>query len=141
MLETEDNSFWRAARELDLENKLLSLNGNYAVQGELIGEGIQGNPYKIKGQVVRFFNAYDIAAQKYFTYSDFCHLINELSLTSVPILNDNLTLPNTIDELLKQAEGKSALCDTAEREGVVIRSHDRTVSFKVISNTFLLKEK
>ena len=140
LLETEDNSFWRAARELDLENKLLSLNGNYAVQGELIGEGIQGNPYKIKGQVVRFFNAYDIAAQKYFTYSDFCHLINELSLTSVPILNDNLTLPNTIDELLKQAEGKSALCDTAEREGVVIRSHDRTVSFKVISNTFLLKE-
>jgi tRNA-binding EMAP/Myf-like protein len=58
---TEDgNTFWRVARELDLENKLREFGYNIALQGELIGEGIQGNPYKIKGQTVKFFNIFDI---------------------------------------------------------------------------------
>jgi len=39
------------------------------------------------------------------------------------------------------ADGKSVLNDAFDREGVVFRTMDRTVSFKAISNTFLLKEK
>jgi len=42
LLEDDTNSFWKVAREMDIENKLKELNGNYALQGELIGEGIQG---------------------------------------------------------------------------------------------------
>jgi hypothetical protein len=34
---------------------------------------------------------------------------------------------------------KSVLNPNFDREGVVIRSLDRTISFKVISNKFLLK--
>jgi len=37
---------WRIAKELDLINKIPD---NFALQGELVGEGIQGNPLKIKG--------------------------------------------------------------------------------------------
>ena len=47
----------------------------------------------------------------------------------------------TIDELLLMAEGKSILNLKTEREGLVIRSHDRKISFKAISNKFLLNEK
>lgn len=32
----------------------LSTSDSIAIQGELIGEGIQGNKYKLKGQTVRF---------------------------------------------------------------------------------------
>jgi hypothetical protein len=39
------------------------------------------------------------------------------------------------------AEGKSALNHNAEREGVVVRSYDTSISFKSISNNFLLKAK
>ena len=53
LLETEGNTFWKVARELDIENKLRNLGYNICIQGELIGEGIQGNPYRIKGQTVR----------------------------------------------------------------------------------------
>ena len=47
----------------------------------------------------------------------------------------------TIDELIKYADGKSVLCNTTDREGVVIRTLDRKYSFKSISNIFLLGEK
>jgi len=38
LLEDSENSFWKVARLMDIENKLRSLNGNFAIQGELIGE-------------------------------------------------------------------------------------------------------
>jgi hypothetical protein len=58
LLETEGNTFWKVAREMNLEEKMKSLNRNLCFQGELIGESVQGNPYKIKGQTVKFFNVY-----------------------------------------------------------------------------------
>lgn len=141
LLETEGNTFWRVARELDLENKLREGGMNLSIQGELIGEGIQGNPYKIKGQTVRFFNLFDIDLQEYHSLGVFKHTMRELGLTTVPILNMSFELPETIDELLLIADGKSELNPNFDREGIVIRSLDRKISFKVISNKFLLNEK
>jgi hypothetical protein len=66
-------------------------------------------------------------------------LMDSLKLETVPMLNTNYELPPTIEILLLQAEGKSRLNPNAEREGLVIRTHDRKVSFKAISNNFLLK--
>jgi hypothetical protein len=37
LLETENNTFWKVARELDLENKLRKHGVNISIQGELIG--------------------------------------------------------------------------------------------------------
>jgi len=139
LLETEGNTFWKVARELDLENKLKEVSYNLCIQGELIGEGLQGNPYKIKGQTVRFFNAFNIDTYEYLDFKGFEHLIDMLELKTVPILDDNFTLPYSVDELLKYADSKSVLNPNFDREGVVIRSLDRTISFKVISNKFLLK--
>jgi RNA ligase (TIGR02306 family) len=142
LLETEGNTFWRVARELDLENKMRSFGMNMAIQGELIGEGIQGNPYKIKGQTVRFFNLFDIDLHKYHSFHMFEPIIkHQLGLETVPILDKNFKLPETIDEILAYADDKSSLNPNFDREGVVIRSMDREISFKVISNKFLLKEK
>jgi len=139
---TEDgNTFWRVARELDLENKLREFGYNIALQGELIGEGIQGNPYKIKGQTVKFFNIFDIAIQEYFPLQEFKDLIDGFDLETVPILTEKCILPNTIDELITMADGKSLLNPDFNREGIVVRSLDRKISFKAISNLFLLNEK
>lgn len=141
LLETEGNTFWKVARELDLENKLKEYGFNLSIQGELIGEGIQGNPYKIKGQTVRFFNLFDIDLQVYHSLSVFKETMNVLGLETVPVLNTHFKLPDTIDELLVMADGKSELNPNFDREGIVVRSLDRTISFKVISNKFLLNEK
>lgn len=142
LLETEGNTFWRVARELDLENKMKSIGMNLAIQGELIGEGIQGNPYKIKGQTVRFFNVMDIDNQTYYGLPMFLATMeHSLKLETVPVLSMGFELPNTIEELLSYADSKSILNPDFDREGVVIRSLDRNISFKVISNKFLLNEK
>jgi RNA ligase (TIGR02306 family) len=141
LLETEGNSFWKVARQIDLENKMRSVGENFSLQGELIGEGVQGNPYKIKGQTVRFFNVFDIDEQEYQPLHYFNITMDVLELTSVPILDSKFTLPDNIDDLLQYADGKSELNNSFDREGVVIRTLDRTISFKVISNKFLLNEK
>mgnify|MGYP003652425896 CR=1 FL=1 len=141
LLETEGNTFWKVARELDLENKMRSVGENFSLQGELIGESVQGNPYKIKGQSVRFFNVFDIDEQEYRPLSYFKIILDVLKLTSVPILDEKFTLPDNIDDLLLYADSKSALNPNFDREGVVVRSLDRKISFKIISNKFLLNEK
>lgn len=138
-LETEKNTFWRVAREIDLERKMRSFQKNFALQGELIGEGIQGNPYKIKGQTVRFFNVFDIDTSQHLDLERFKWVISYLGLETVPILDENFVIPETISELLDIADGKSQLNSDMWREGIVIRSHDRKISFKVISNKYLLK--
>jgi RNA ligase (TIGR02306 family) len=140
LLETEDNTFWKVARKLDLEEKLRNYGINISLQGELIGEGIQGNPYNIKGQTVKFFNVFDIDRQERVSIDEFLKVMNSLNLEFVPLLNTEFILPNTIDDMLKYAEGKSQLNNKTEREGVVIRNKDMTISFKAISNNFLLNE-
>ena len=142
LLETEGNTFWKVARDLKLEEKLREFGRNLCIQGELIGEGIQGNPYKIKGHTVRFFNVFDIDSRTYYGLPMFLATMQHgLKLETVPLLtNLTMELPQTIDECLAFAEGKSQLNSNAEREGVVIRSMDGTISFKAISNKFLLEE-
>lgn len=143
LLETEGNTFWKVARELKLEEKLKEYGKNISLQGELIGEGIQGNPYKIKGQTVKFFTGYDIDKQVRIPFVNLVVLLQGMELGYVPVLNQEFgfILPDSVDNMLKYAEGKSALNPNTEREGVVVRSMDGTISFKAISNKFLLNEK
>lgn len=139
----QQNSFWKVAQELGLKEKLEAYGRNISIQGELIGEGIQGNPYKLKGQTVRFFNVFDIDSQEYYGLPMFLATMQiDLKLETVPILtNLTMKLPETIDDVLAFAEAKSVLNPDFDREGVVFRTMDRKISFKAISNKFLLNEK
>ena len=141
LLEDENNSMWKFAIESGLRDRLVGLGKNIAIQGEIIGEGIQGNPYQRIGQTVKIFNGFDIDKYDYLSLEELLELVKILEVKTVPILDLEFTLPETIDELLLMAEGKSVLNLKAEREGLVIRSHDRKISFKSISNKFLLNEK
>jgi RNA ligase (TIGR02306 family) len=141
LLEDENNSMWKFATETGLRDRMVKLGENIAIQGEIIGEGIQGNPYQRIGQTVKIFNGFDIDKYDYLSLEELLELVKTLEVKTVPILDLDFTLPETIDELLLMAEGKSVLNLKAEREGLVIRSHDRKISFKSISNKFLLNEK
>ena len=140
LLETEDNTYWKVTRDLKIEEKLRSLGRNISLQGELIGEGIQGNPYKLRGQTVKFFTGYDIDSGRRIPIREFLDLLKKLGLESVPVLHlGDFILPQTVPDMLKWADGPSQLNPNFPREGVVVRSLDGTVSFKSISNQFLLK--
>lgn len=135
-----DNTYFKIADELNLENKLKNCGyKNIAIQGELIGPGIQGNIYKLNKPTVRFFTAYDIDNKRRLNPEEFFSLMGKLDLETVPLLSTNTRLPGT-DDLLKMADFKSMLNSNTWREGMVIRLLDGSMSFKAISNKYLLKK-
>jgi RNA ligase (TIGR02306 family) len=157
LAETEDNVFWQTVRELDIETKMSNYtkgtNINWALQGELLGEGIQGNKLRLKGHTIRFFNVFDIDKQKYLSFKNFIELFNQLGLETVPILSTDYILSDNIDELVEMAKGNSQIFTQAKREGIVIRPLEEVeeteeargklvrnrLSFKAINPEFLLK--
>lgn len=143
--ETEGNTRWELARKLYLEENMTNLGLNMAIQGELVGEGIQGNIYKLKGQHFYVFNIYDIDEQEYMPKEVVEAICMVLGLDMVPVISESITLPETIDETLSFADGKSQLNPETLREGLVwvgeVEAFGRTerVSFKTISNQYLAK--
>lgn len=137
--ETQSNSLWKVCRQQQLIERLRQSDHNLALQGELVGEGIQGNPYKLKGQQFFLYDIYDIDFGTYFTPLDRQTFCFEFDINHVPVrgtFNYNIE----VQSLLELAEGKSALNDKTEREGLVFKCElDPYISFKAISNKFLLK--
>ena len=112
-----------------------------ALQGEIIGERIQKNLYKLRGQKFMLFNIFDIDAHDYIPKEEMLEIAEGFGLTTVPTVYKEIELPETIEEILKIGEGKSLLNPQLEREGLVwvSVSSERRISFKTISNRFLLK--
>ena len=154
MQDTEENVFWATVHKMDVESKIRALSNkffydgvypNLALQGELLGPGIQGNKYDLKEHVILWFNLFDINSFKYFHGDDFFELVEEVGLKTVPLIN-KFILNNTVDELVEMSKDKSKLNDKIHREGIVIRPCEEKedkklgrVSFKVINPDFLLK--
>ena len=143
LLETDGNKLWQVANR-SLVEVLRFLKKNLALQGEIIGEGVQGNPEKIKGQDFFLFDIYDIDEKRYLTPLERKELVTSLgkqgmTLKHVPI-HEDMTLSHSAEELLVMADGQS-LNPKQRREGLVFKRHDGLFSFKVISNKYLEKQK
>lgn len=143
--ETEGNTFWQVARLDNTEDKMriAGLN-NFAIQGELIGPGIQGNIYRLNKPEFRVFDVYNIQTGAYLAPHERRALIKVLDLLHVPVLHTDRTLgAGSVEEILQFAEGKSVMGDITgpEREGIVFKEAGGGMSFKAISNKYLLGEK
>jgi RNA ligase (TIGR02306 family) len=138
--EDEANSFWKVARKFNIEDIMRrNFMKGMAIQGEMIGEGIQGNQYKVQLDFY-VYDMYNIHTGQYILPVQLKAACEKLGLKHVPILHEKASIKyDTIQSLLQYAEGKSLL-NGSNREGVVFKSntvHDR--SFKAISNSWLLK--
>ena len=136
--EDKKNSYWQMANELNLSEKLGSLERRVAIQGELIGPGIQNNRYKLKSQELYVFNVFDLERFAYVEKDEAREICERLELQQVPFIEQR-TVPDSIDEILELAEGSSVLNASTEREGLVWVHGSGTsrISFKTISNKFL----
>lgn len=145
--ETEGNAFWATARCEGIEEKMRTEFGlaDFAVQGELIGPGIQGNIYKLTKPKFFVFDIYDVRTGAYVDPATRRAMVESMGLNHVPVLAYTAELYDTlgitdVDTTLQFAEGKSKLFDT-EREGVVFKDVNGGMTFKAISNIYLLGEK
>ena len=136
----EANSYWAVAIKLELIAKIRSTGRNLALQGELIGEGIQKNPYNIRGQDFRLFDIFDIDRGDYVSPAERRTIAAELGITHVPVIATELVITEFVEGLLAMAEGKSVLNNKTEREGFVFKCNTfGGPTFKIISNRFLIK--
>ena len=149
----KSDKYWKTVLEHDLENKfeILFKDQNIAMQGELIGNGIQGNKYGLSGLDIYFFNVFSVKKQSYGNLNDLINICALLNEKTVPILDSNYILSNNISELVELSKGNSVL-NGSIREGIVIRPIDEIedadlhcqlvknrISFKSVNPDFLLK--
>lgn len=131
-------------KKYNIEDILRDVNGNYAIQGEVCGENIQSNKYKLKGQELFVFNVFDINKYRYLNYEEFIKFCTYYDLQTVPILDDDFDLINDIDKLVELSKGNS-LIGPMKREGIVIRPKEEIfdpqfgrISLKVINPDFFI---
>jgi len=139
----ETNSLWKVAIDSDIEDKMqIAGLRNHAIQGEIVGPGIQGNIYKLSKPTFYVFDIYDINKGDYMEPAERQAMIKVLQLNHVPVITNGKDLGiGTVDELLTWAEGKSVLNEKQEREGIVFKQMNGGMTFKAISNKYLLNAK
>lgn len=112
------------------------------IQGETYGKSVQKRDYHMTGIDFMAFNL--IYGDKQFgsrrlNPREMTDILTQYKIPCVPILDENFKLPNTIDEMVAYADGKSVI-DNDYREGVVLRTYDATNSFKAVSNIYLINK-
>jgi RNA ligase (TIGR02306 family) len=145
----DTHTFWKIAQRYNIEQKLRYFwdkgNNRIAIQGEIVGPGIQKNPLGLSVPDLYIFNVIDIADNTRFSLGMSMFIVQELGLKFVPIVDKGSSFAYTKTDLLEMAKGKyknhfSSAKDSQDREGIVIRSMCGNISFKAINNDFLLKE-
>lgn len=140
----EGNTFWDIAIRDSMQEKMLSIfwegSRNFAIQGELCGPGINGNTLKLNQHEFFVFDVFDIDKQQYLLPEERVALISNSGFKHVPVVGTNISLNQvSIEEVIEDANGASTMADT-KREGFVYKAmQDRSLSFKVISPEWLLK--
>ena len=136
-----DNTWWKLAIKHDVIAKIKSTGRNLAVQGEIYGSGINGNLYQLSDQRLAVFDIFDIDNGVYLLPEQRWKLVNDLGLPHVPLSGFG-DLVGTVADLLEDADGMSSINSDCIREGFVYKSMtDANVSFKVISNSYLIFKK
>jgi RNA ligase (TIGR02306 family) len=140
LYEAEGNTYWQMARKLDLE-RILSTDGEFALQGEIIGPGIQKNRLNRKIHELHVFRVIDLRTSKPLNAAQTADFCTKHGLTMVPVLENVVLQEQTVDELVAFATRNSVLTPQAKAEGFVFRTtvHDPYFSFKVLNPEYLLK--
>ena len=138
----DGSHYWKAVERYDLEERmslmLEEIDSKWiAIQGEVVGPAIQKNPYNLKEVDFFIFNIIDENGR--WGTEKMAEWCCRYGLISVPILDTNYTLPDTVDEMLRYATGPSIINPEVLREGVVIRSKNGQHSFKAVSPEYLVK--
>lgn len=136
----DGSNYWEMAHKYNIEAILKQMIGDnewVAIQGEIYGASIQKNPYKMNDRELRVFNViYPSGRLGSLEAKEIC---DKNGLLFVPILEEHFILPDTVDEMLEYATGKSVINPNVDREGVVVRSMDGQRSFKAVSPEYLIK--
>lgn len=142
----DTNIYLEMAEKYNIREKMMRMMDAHfkdcewiTIQGETYGSGVQKRDYSMKDGE-RCFAAFNFVTSEDGRYGtiDMCKLLDIYDIPHVPVNEVLYILPDTVDEILEYASGKSEI-DGGMREGLVFRSLDGSKSFKAVSNEYLLK--
>lgn len=139
----ETNVYWEMAQKYDIFNVLSHIIDELGcdwvtIQGETYGEGIQRNTYDLNHHDFRAFNLITSDKGRWNTI-DMEKYLTPLGIFSVPILNEGMVLPDTVEELREFVNGEPSVINKKMKEGIVFRTKDGVQSFKCVSPEYLIK--
>ncbi len=140
---------WRMAekyRVLETLKRVYERSGGteeYALQGEVVGPGIQGDRGGETEHEFRAFRMWNIRDHGYVKPDWLVSLCAEWGIPHANVVADGMRFfdeVTTMEDALRFAEGKTK--NGREREGVVLKTVDAGdyASCKIVSNRYLLKE-
>lgn len=149
-IEDPNNKYWKIANQYNIKEQMLDYyrtnNIRIAFQGELIGPKIQGNKMGMDENDVYIFNVFEARGKQPFEKCDYetsKYYTKKFGLKFVPIKLEGIfayekeelqSLTNDkYIEYFPNANPEQLI------EGLVFRSKDMKISFKVVSNEFLLR--
>jgi len=143
--DTEGNIFWKMARKYNLEERLRGTGRNLAIQGEIVGPGIQSNRLGLTENKLLVFTIQDIFEGKRLSNEQIANVLDRMNefadgadLEMVPRI---LNVPplKTLADIAALSEGTNGINDKP-REGIVLRAKDNpSISFKFINPSYLIK--
>jgi RNA ligase (TIGR02306 family) len=146
LLEDASNAFWQVAQSFRVREALTTLGGDFALQGEVHGEGIQTNPLRLHGVGLAVFNLFDIARHQYLGHARLAEFCSATGLPMVRVVWQG-EFRFTLDELVRLAN-EQLYASGEPAEGIVIRPFEEArslllpnsrLSAKVISERYALK--
>lgn len=141
-LHNKKNDWFKVFTDTNFKNEILKLvtyfkTDNIIVQGEAIGK-FNGNHHNLNNEQIRLFNIYVNGIR--LDQQTFVNVCKSNNIPFCPVF-DVITLNHTLSEILDISKIKDILNPNVEAEGLVWRCIDDNLSFKVINNNYLLKEK
>lgn len=137
----DNSNYWKIAERYNIEAILKDIimdNDYVTLQGEIYGQGIQGNKYNLNGIDFMAFNL--IYPDRKVPTKEFEKVLEKYGIKTVPLVVSDYRLPETIHDVVEFSKGNSTLLER-KREGIVFRNYEKDISFKVINPEFLLEEK
>ena len=144
--QTPDHAFWKVNDRYRIKGGLESLGGSLALQGEIVGPGIQCNRLGLKEVDFYVFTVVNTATRTRLPLDEAVAAAAAIGVPFVPVLERGDSFSYSMADLLDKAKGRyrdhfPGAKEAQEREGIVVRSLCGTISFKAINNDFLLDEK
>ena len=147
--ENENNLYVKFFNDNKLKEFLDLFDEDVAIQGELVGPGIQDNFENTSDVMLFIFDVYLIKQQRYALPIERHSMLDKIladetkfiKIQKIQVMEYNKRLNelglNTLDDVLQYAEG--AGMNIPMREGLVFKAMNKDFSFKAVSNGFLLR--
>jgi RNA ligase (TIGR02306 family) len=138
LVDTPGSAQWAVSKAWKIHEALAKLPFNAALQYEIVGPGIQGNPMGLEAHEPRAFDLYNIDEHVYADFDELIAFCNDNCIPMVRLVGLSFLNNADDDNLIAMSHGQYD--NDKPREGIVIRTTEygktvdgKRLSFKVIN--------